>query len=52
MLVILEGDTVDADAEALVFIADYLNNPPVVEAEATAEERIAAALEYQNLESM
>lgn len=39
------------DEEVLAAIEDFEDNPPV-SAEATAEERIAAALEYQNLISM
>lgn len=40
------------DEEILAAIEDFEDNPPVVESEPTAEERIAAALEYQNLASM
>ena len=35
------------DTEALAFIEEKINTPPVVEP--SAEERIAAAMEYQNL---
>ncbi len=38
--------------ESLLIMENLINNPPVVEVEPTAEERIAAALEYQNLLSM
>lgn len=38
--------------EAIAALEDIRNNPPVVESEPSAEERIAAALEYQNLVSM
>ena len=38
--------------EAIVAIEEIINNPPVVETEATAEERIAAALEYQVMASL
>lgn len=37
------------DDEVLAAIEDYINNPPP--AEPTAEERIAAAMEYQNIMS-
>ena len=38
--------------EAIEAIEDIINNPPIVESEATAEERIAAALEYQVMASL
>lgn len=38
--------------EAIAKIQEIINNPPVVEYEPSAEERIAAALEYQNLTSL
>ena len=38
--------------EAIAAIEEIINNPPVVETEATAEERIAAALEYQVMASL
>lgn len=38
-----------ADEEVLAAIEDYINNPPP--AEPSAEERIAAAMEYQNIMS-
>lgn len=38
--------------EAIVAIEEIINNPPVIETEATAEERIAAALEYQVMASL
>ena len=38
--------------EAIATIEDIINNPPVIETEATAEERIAAALEYQVMASL
>lgn len=38
--------------EAIAHIEDIINNPPAREPEPTAEERIAAALEYQNLVNM
>ncbi len=42
-----------SEAEALAAIEDILNNPPAPEeGEPTAEERIAAALEYQVVNSM
>ena len=40
------------DEEVLAAIEAFEDNPPVAEAEPTAEERIAAALEYQNLLSL
>lgn len=41
------------DEELLLVLEDIVNAQPVIqEAEPTAEERIAAALEYQNLMSM
>ena len=41
-----------SEDEAIAAIEDIINNPPVVESEATAEERIAAALEYQVMASL
>lgn len=42
-----------SDEDAITVIEDILNAPdPVVEYEPTAEDRIAAALEYQNLLSI
>lgn len=41
-----------SEDEAIAAIQNAINNPPVLEAEPSAEERIAAALEYQNLMSM
>ena len=41
-----------SEDEAIAEIEDIINNPPVVESEATAEERIAAALEYQVMASL
>ena len=38
--------------EAIVAIEEIVNNPPVIETGATAEERIAAALEYQVMASL
>ena len=40
------------EAEAIAAIQEIVNSPREVSTEATAEERIAAALEYQNLASM
>jgi len=39
----------ETDQDYLDAIEYFEDNPPVVETEPTAEERIAAALEYQNL---
>ena len=41
-----------SEEEAIAALEELRNNPPVIESEPTAEERIAAALEYQNLASM
>lgn len=41
-----------SEDEAIKALEELRNNPPVVESEPSAEERIAAALEYQNLMSM
>lgn len=41
-----------SEQEAIAAIEELRNNPPIEESEPTAEERIAAALEYQNLASM
>ena len=41
-----------SEDEAIKALEDLRNNPPVTESEPSAEERIAAALEYQNLMSM
>ncbi len=46
-------DTSLSDDEILLAIEEIVNTPEeMVEAEPTAEERIAAALEYQNMASM
>ena len=37
------------EEEAIVALQDIINTPPVIDDMPTAEERIAAALEYQNL---
>ena len=42
----------ESDQDYLDAIEAFEDNPPVAEAEPTAEERIAAALEYQNLLSL
>ena len=42
----------ETDEEILAAMEYFDDNPPIVESEPTAEERIAAALEYQNLMSM
>ena len=41
-----------SEDEAIKAIEDIINNPPVIESEVTAEERIAAALEYQVMASL
>ena len=41
-----------SEAEAIAAIQEIVNTEPVVDNTPTAEERIAAALEYQNLASM
>ena len=41
-----------SEDEAIEAIENIINNPPVAESEATAEERIAAALEYQVMASL
>ena len=41
-----------SEDEAIAAIEDIINTPPVVETEASAEERIAAALEYQVMASL
>lgn len=46
---IVDGMT---DEEILAAIEDFEDNPKVAEAEPTAEERIAAALEYQVMASL
>lgn len=40
------------DEEILAAIEDFEDNPPVTETDPTAEERIAAALEYQVMASL
>lgn len=40
------------DEEVLAAIEDFEDNPPTVEESVSAEERIAAALEYQNLTTL
>lgn len=40
------------EAEAIQALQDIINTPPVIDDTPSAEERIAAALEYQNLASM
>lgn len=49
---IYEIDTSLTEDEAIAEIEGIINNPPVIETEATAEERIAAALEYQVMASL
>ena len=44
-----EIDTSLTEEEAIAKIQEIVNTPPVVDESPTAEERIAAALEYQNL---
>lgn len=41
-----------SEAEAIQALQDIINTPPVIDDMPSAEERIAAALEYQNLASM
>ena len=41
-----------SEAEAIAAIQEIVNTPPEVDTTPSAEERIAAALEYQNLASM
>ena len=41
-----------AEADAIAKIQEIINTPPKVDTTPSAEERIAAALEYQNLASM
>lgn len=41
-----------SEAEAIEALQEMINTPPVVEEMPSAEERIAAALEFQNLASM
>lgn len=38
-----------SDEETLIKMAEKINTPPVINSEPTAEERIASAMEYQNL---
>lgn len=45
-------DSTLSEDEAIVAIEEIVNNPPVIETGATAEERIAAALEYQVMASL
>lgn len=42
----------ETDEDKLAEVEYFEDNPPVIEAPPTAEERIAAALEYQNIASM
>lgn len=41
-----------SEADAIAALQEIINTPPAVSVMPTAEERIAAALEYQNLMSM
>ena len=41
-----------SESEAIAALQEIINTPPVVDDTPSAEERIAAALEYQNLASM
>ncbi|HHV09268.1 MAG TPA: hypothetical protein GXX75_03180 [Clostridiales bacterium] len=41
-----------SDEEALLAIQDKINTPPEINTEPSVEERIAAALEFQNVLSM
>lgn len=41
-----------SDEDTLLLMEDIINNPPVVESEPTAEERIASQLELQNMLAM
>ena len=41
-----------AEAEAIAALQEIINTPPVVDETPSAEERIAAALEFQNLATM
>ena len=41
-----------SEAEAIQALQDIINTPPVVDNTPSAEERIASALEYQNLMAM
>lgn len=45
-------DSALSESEALAKIEEIINTPPKVDTTLSAEERIAAALEYQNLASM
>ena len=45
-------DAALSESEALAKIEEVINTPPKVDTTPSAEERIAAALEYQNLASM
>ena len=38
-----------SESEAISALQEIINTPPVIDESASAEERIAAALEYQNL---
>ena len=41
-----------SEAEAIAALQEIINTPPVVDETPSAEERIAAALEFQNLAAM